>query len=134
MYKLKQMSSVWLIKTIATGYLDWNLRFFPCKYLNKDSKIGLAEPFVQFPVLKYPFQNFSKKDRINFHILLQNPGSNSKTLRAIPKPWEQLQNPGSTPKPWDQFQNFESSHPSGLPPSVASEGRAEGVNDYVSPV
>ena len=25
-----------------------NLRFFPCKYLNKDSKKGVAEPFFNF--------------------------------------------------------------------------------------
>ena len=52
---------------------------------------------------------------MNFHILLQNPGSNSTTLGATPKSWEQsttlgaLQNPGSNsktlgaiPKPWEQ--------------------------------
>ena len=66
-----------------------NTMFFSCKYLNKDSKKGVAEPFFQFSVLKYPF----------------------KVLFIKPKPWEQFQNPGSTLK-WEQFQNPESNRPS----------------------
>ena len=35
-----------------------------------------------------------------------------KFSHLTPKPWERLQNPGSTPKPWEHFQNPESSPPS----------------------
>jgi len=65
------------------------LRFFSCKYLNKDSKKkGVAEPFLIFG-FKVPFiKDFSDK-----------------FSHFTPKPWEQLQNSGSTPKPWEQFQN-----------------------------
>ena len=123
------MLTVWLTKTVWSPQAIWTeiSHFFPWKYLNKDSKKGVAEPFFQFPVLKYPFKGLFRKGRINFHILLQNPGSNSeilgalqnpgsysKTLGAIPKPWEHskilgaLQNPesysktlGAIPKPWE---------------------------------
>ena len=29
--------------------------FFPCKYLNRNSKKGVADLFFQYAVLKYPF-------------------------------------------------------------------------------
>ena len=67
------------------------LDLFPCKYLNKDSKEGVAEPFLKFSVLKYPFKGLFIKGRINFHILPQNPGNNSNILEA-------LQNHGSNSK------------------------------------
>ena len=50
--------------------------------MNKDSKNGVPEPFFQFSVFKVSFF----KGEIIFHILLQNPRSNSKTLRAATPP------------------------------------------------
>ena len=68
------MSSVWLLKTIWSpqATLDWNLKFFPCKYLNKDNKKGLAKPFS--------FYGFKQ---------LQHPESNFET-RGAPSPWPSL--------------------------------------------
>ena len=49
---------------------------------------------------------------------LQNPGSNSKILGELRNPASnskilgELQNPGETPKPWEQLQNPESIHSS----------------------
>ena len=51
-----------------------------------NSKEGKEEHFFQFSVLKYPFKGLFIKGRINFHILLRNPGSNSKILRTATPP------------------------------------------------
>ena len=53
--KTNVVSYAYQIYIIATGYSDWNLQFFPCKYLNDDNKQGVAVTFFQFSVLKYPF-------------------------------------------------------------------------------
>ena len=49
-------------------------------------KKEVAEPFFQFSVFKYTFKGLLIKGRINFHIFLQNLGSNSKSLGALQKP------------------------------------------------
>ena len=84
MWKLKQMSSVWLINTIWSPQATWTEI---CDYLSaniwaKTVKKEAADPSFLFSVLKFPFKGLFIKGRINFHILLQNPGSNFKILGA----------------------------------------------------
>ena len=103
MYKLNQKSSVWLIKTIWSPQATWTqiCDFFPAKIWTRQ-KQEVAEPFFsKFRFQSTLFKELLIKGQINFHILLQNPGSNSKilgalkTMGAIPKPiprWQGLNN------------------------------------------
>ena len=81
MHKLKQKSSVWLIKKIWSPQATWTeiCDFF----LQVSEQISGLSGSI--------FKGLFIKGRINFHILLQkskilgalqNPGSNSKPLRA----------------------------------------------------
>ena len=101
MFKLKQILSVWLMKTIWSTQATWTkiYHFFPANIWTKTMKKGQHSPFLNFQVLSTPFKG-------TFH------KRSDKFSHFTPKPWEQLQNPGSTPKLWVQFQNPESSHPS----------------------
>ena len=88
MYKLKQMSSVCLIKTIWSPQVTWTeiCDFSSCKYLNKDSKKRSSRALFNFRFQSTIYKGLFIKGQINFHISLQNPEGNSKTLGALQNP------------------------------------------------
>ena len=86
------MSSVWLIKTIWSPQTTWTeiLDFSSANISANTVKSRVLFSIFRF---KLSFPRIYHKRSDKFSPFLKNPGRNSKALVAIPKSWEQLQNP-----------------------------------------